>query len=41
MRPFRKDLRRQMQEHWSSLREHFGIALDDLQGCPAAKSASP
>ena len=37
MRPFRKDLRRQMQEHWSSLRERFGIALDDLQGVPGGE----
>ncbi len=37
MRPFRKDLRRQMQEHWSGLRERFGIALDDLQGVPGGE----
>jgi hypothetical protein len=37
MRPFRKDLRRQMQEHWSNLRDRFGMALDDLQGVPGGE----
>ena len=31
MAAFRKDLRRQMREHWSNLRERFGLTLEDLQ----------
>jgi hypothetical protein len=37
MAPFRKDLRRQMQAHWSGLGDRFGLTLDDLQGVPGGE----
>ncbi len=37
MQPFRKDLRQQMKEHWSDLRDRFGLTLDDLKDVPGGE----
>ena len=39
MAAFRKDLHREFQEHWSNLRERFGLTLDDLKGVPGGEVA--
>jgi hypothetical protein len=39
MDPFEKDMRAQMQEHWSNIRDRLGISLDDLKGVPSGESA--
>lgn len=37
MKPFAEDLRRQMQNRWSGLREKLGLTLDDLEGVPGGE----
>ena len=39
MQPFSEDLRRQMQERWSGLRDKLGLTLDDLEGVPGGELA--
>jgi len=37
MKPFSEDLRRQLQNRWSGLREQLGLTLDDLEGVPSGE----
>ena len=39
MKPFKEDLRAQMQERWSSLVDRLGIHLDDLRGVPTGEAS--
>ncbi len=39
MQPFSKDIRRQLEDRWSGIHEHFGIKLSDLNGVPGGDSA--
>jgi hypothetical protein len=39
MKPFEKDLRRQLEQRFSSVRERLGLTLDDLRGVPSGEVA--
>ena len=40
MKPFEKDLRRQLQQKWSGIRDRLGLALEDLEGVPGGEVAA-
>ena len=39
MKPFATDLRHQIDQRWSGVRERLGLSLDDLRGVPAGEFA--
>jgi hypothetical protein len=39
MAPFSKDIRRQIEERWSSIHERLGITLEDMRGVPGGDVA--
>lgn len=39
MEPFAEDLKQQLQQRWSRVRDRLGLRLDDLRGVPAGEAA--
>ncbi|MEN6458851.1 MAG: hypothetical protein ABFC63_07965 [Thermoguttaceae bacterium] len=39
MKPFTKDMKRQVEERWSSVQDRLGISLDDMKGVPGGDVA--
>jgi len=39
MEPFQKDLRRQLEQRWSNVRERLGLTIEDLRGVPSGEVA--
>jgi hypothetical protein len=39
MAPFKKDIRRQFDDRWSSIHERLGLTLDDMKGVPGGDVA--
>ncbi len=39
MKPFTKDLRRQLDQRWSNIHERLGLTLEDMRGVPGGEVA--